>query len=401
MSKANQHNEELIEQYLAGKMTAEARLQFEEMVANDEALQKELEFQRLVVGAMQESRREELINFIKDNIDEDKAMPIYKGRIIWSLSAAACIALLIFFLSEPGTFQEEYQHTKKKILSYNPFIKGEKTEADSVEETTTTKSNSGALADRKEESVSDSILMDGRHINEQITAADGEPDSTLLSYTTTVGGALDKSGKLAEEKPLERKKAESFDGYDGDISQTLTDSENVLSEKMVMDTQVFAIVIPTQVDEMGNNFQQNNEYYSNQKKQTTRSIPGTVDNNTYRGNENDRNRGMAGDTKTKNSPQKDTQKQKSDDANKSDKDKITSLSIKVEFWESPIHFKGYKFFRNKLLLYGVKESEFMKVYSYENNYYLKTAKGVYLLREENIFNSFAPVKNSILLERTK
>jgi hypothetical protein len=76
----------------------------------------------------------------------------------------------------------------------------------------------------------------------------------------------------------------------------------------------------------------------------------------------------------------------------------TNKSIKVEFWQSPINFKGYKYFRNKLYLYGLKPNEEISIFTYNEKLYLKTQKGVFIILEQNSYNPFIQVKNPELIE---
>ena len=43
----------------------------------------------------------------------------------------------------------------------------------------------------------------------------------------------------------------------------------------------------------------------------------------------------------------------------------------VEFWRSPINYKGYKIGKNKIVLYGIDEPDWVKLYDLEGNIYME------------------------------
>ena len=72
-------------------------------------------------------------------------------------------------------------------------------------------------------------------------------------------------------------------------------------------------------------------------------------------------------------------------------------TLKVEFWRSPIHFKGYKLFRNKLMLYGIKDIEDIQLFSSDDMIYMKVKKKVYVLTDQNAFSAMQMVKDKNII----
>ncbi|MBN8703990.1 MAG: hypothetical protein J0M08_13060 [Bacteroidetes bacterium] len=72
-------------------------------------------------------------------------------------------------------------------------------------------------------------------------------------------------------------------------------------------------------------------------------------------------------------------------------------AILVEFWQSPLNYKGYKMSKNKLVLYGVSSTELYKIYKYENTVFLKTSFAAYKLDVTNDFKSFDRVEDAATL----
>ena len=63
----------------------------------------------------------------------------------------------------------------------------------------------------------------------------------------------------------------------------------------------------------------------------------------------------------------------------------------VEFWKSPINYKGYKLGRNKLVLFGIYQSDDISLVSIGNNLFLKNRDLYFRLEQAEDFCSFNPV----------
>ncbi|MEO9531873.1 MAG: hypothetical protein ABJG68_16030 [Crocinitomicaceae bacterium] len=68
--------------------------------------------------------------------------------------------------------------------------------------------------------------------------------------------------------------------------------------------------------------------------------------------------------------------------------------ILIEFWESPLQFSGYKFSRNKLVLYGLPTETSYKIYRKQKKYYLTTENIYYSLAETEEFLPYLEVEKS-------
>jgi hypothetical protein len=51
----------------------------------------------------------------------------------------------------------------------------------------------------------------------------------------------------------------------------------------------------------------------------------------------------------------------------------------VEFWKTPLNSKGYKFSKNKIMLYGFQDFNNVLLYQLDNSYYIKCSEQVYKL----------------------
>jgi hypothetical protein len=60
----------------------------------------------------------------------------------------------------------------------------------------------------------------------------------------------------------------------------------------------------------------------------------------------------------------------------------------VEFWESPVHYRGYQFSGKKLILYGVDDAHSISVYFMNDHYILRIRKENYFLQSDHTFHKF-------------
>jgi hypothetical protein len=74
------------------------------------------------------------------------------------------------------------------------------------------------------------------------------------------------------------------------------------------------------------------------------------------------------------------------------------LYIVVEKWQSPVNYRGYKFNRKKVLLYGVRKDMPVRVYFYLGAYYLTFNDRLFYLDETAAHTRFEPVEDIALTE---
>lgn len=59
----------------------------------------------------------------------------------------------------------------------------------------------------------------------------------------------------------------------------------------------------------------------------------------------------------------------------------------VEFWVSPVNYKGYKLIHDKLILFGIEEPDAVQLYSKENMLWMKYGQDFYTLEPSDDFES--------------
>jgi len=101
---------------------------------------------------------------------------------------------------------------------------------------------------------------------------------------------------------------------------------------------------------------------------------------------------------------------KSNDDNKSNLDslliggrqpKVKTDKYIIEFWESPLNYRGYKRNKNKIVLYGVKQYDIMSLKMFNNTLYMKYFEDYFLLENTPHFQNLIPLKDAKLINQLK
>jgi hypothetical protein len=72
--------------------------------------------------------------------------------------------------------------------------------------------------------------------------------------------------------------------------------------------------------------------------------------------------------------------------------------IRVEFWRSPINYKGYKFDDVKLVVFGLLEFNNLSLIGHENDLFIRYNKEYYQVEPADDFKPLVPVKNNVLIK---
>jgi len=60
----------------------------------------------------------------------------------------------------------------------------------------------------------------------------------------------------------------------------------------------------------------------------------------------------------------------------------------IEYWQSPLNYKGYKLAKNKLIVFGINEDEPLKIFNYGNSLFLRFQGQYVKLENHQEFKSF-------------
>ncbi len=80
------------------------------------------------------------------------------------------------------------------------------------------------------------------------------------------------------------------------------------------------------------------------------------------------------------------------------KDNTSDLYF-IEFWKTPLNTKGYRFSKNKVMLYGFMDYNNVSLYELDKSYYIKSSDQVYKLFYGSDFRSLERVIDSDLLAK--
>ena len=75
--------------------------------------------------------------------------------------------------------------------------------------------------------------------------------------------------------------------------------------------------------------------------------------------------------------------------------------INIEFWSSPLNYKGYKMSKYKLILYGIASPEGMKIFKLDDVVYLKNASFIYRLDTTGDFKPYERISDESIISRLK
>jgi hypothetical protein len=73
----------------------------------------------------------------------------------------------------------------------------------------------------------------------------------------------------------------------------------------------------------------------------------------------------------------------------------------LEFWTSPLNYKGYKMNRNKIVLYGLPDSDGIKLFQLDDEIYLQNGTVTYHLESGNDFRTYEKVNSESILSKLK
>ncbi len=74
-------------------------------------------------------------------------------------------------------------------------------------------------------------------------------------------------------------------------------------------------------------------------------------------------------------------------------------SYRIEFWQSPLNFKGYKMSKGKLILYGINSTSPVKLVKWEDAFYLLSNQTAYHIDYTDDFRPFERVADKSVLKK--
>jgi hypothetical protein len=89
------------------------------------------------------------------------------------------------------------------------------------------------------------------------------------------------------------------------------------------------------------------------------------------------------------------------DATKTDSSgtKEPAGNLAVEFWKSPLNYHGYKYIRNKLVLFGYGDQDIVSVFKVDNTTVLKCLTGVFKIEPTTEFHQLERITDEYTLSK--
>jgi hypothetical protein len=78
-----------------------------------------------------------------------------------------------------------------------------------------------------------------------------------------------------------------------------------------------------------------------------------------------------------------------------------AIGYRIEFWRSPINYRGFKFVRNAIVTFGLDPREISRLYQLEDKIYLRHGSFVYRLFITETFDSFSRVSDDNLIKQLR
>jgi len=75
--------------------------------------------------------------------------------------------------------------------------------------------------------------------------------------------------------------------------------------------------------------------------------------------------------------------------------------VQIEFWRSPLNYKGYKLSKYSVILYGLPDTENLKLYTLDDVFYIRNASTVYKLEYNSDFKPYERVVDEGILSNLK
>lgn len=73
----------------------------------------------------------------------------------------------------------------------------------------------------------------------------------------------------------------------------------------------------------------------------------------------------------------------------------------IELWQSPLNYKGYKMSKYKIVLYGITSTDGLKIYTVDDEVYLKNASTIYKLENASDFKAYEHITDENIISKLK
>ncbi len=310
-------------------MSSDEQSAFRERLARDSEFAAAFKLHELLAAGIRDHARSELKSYIKE-----KGEIHYWGGNIWprSMTYAAAAVFVLF----TGLYLVLRNYTTP-VLEKEIAVQTESHEPES------------AITDTVMQAPEEAVVEQETPITHAPILADQDAEET-------VSGSFDKE---------ELKDAKIGESDDAMISEDVAVKYNVLSEKMLSDTILSAPVLLALNTEVPASADY--EYSRNQMSGVSKSSksPATA-SNREQSEALKKQKTVLQDTAVSNAETKSLWKLEE------------AKTLVIEYWYSPVNFKGYRYNNNTIRLYGIDKSS-CRMFVYNNEVYMRHDGKVYLL----------------------
>jgi hypothetical protein len=323
----NETHIELFDQYLLNQLSEAERKAFEERLQNDLEFKEAFEIHQILVQGIQFHGKAELKDFLKEN-----ATVTFWGGNIWPQKMR--IASVAVFLVFAGMYALVHFYLKPQNQSNNTAIVSEKS-------TETVQSNPTSIDSIQAQPSTElpNLLSEGEVMNNEIPVIEEDFQNPVEALDDNI---------IEYEMESEVSAKESMD-------------YQVLKERKLSDTILLAVNIPV------NYTYKTDALNKSPKKSKSPTIPSNTQNSPLNNNSGVLNTDTAF-----------TAKAESNETKGLSKKIVGPAKYNVEFWTSPINFKGYKLIKQTLQLYGLGSAS-VQLKVFNNQLYLIHKQTVYVL----------------------
>ena len=334
----NDEHTDLFDRYLRGECTPEEVAAFEKLLADDQELAAAFEVHKILLSGIQDHGRQELKDFLKQHTPSEGTLRSSWTGKIWYAAAAAVILCVGAYAVLQFYGPEKLSPSKIAVLEEPAQLAAPDSSTDIV-------------------------------LNAPEPLASRE-----MAPPRTEAEAQMNELAITDAPPMyEEMKAKQSENAEFEMNAMKDDAGvNVLTEKKLADTLLTLPVLIAVLDEKDsdNNETSSNGYSKTRSKKMT--LPSNANNNQV---DYDLKKGRKdnNDTSEQVIPAK-------PDVSSKQKHKTATRTLKVEFWQSPVNFKGYRFYGDLVQLYGLPENN-TRLYVLNNIIYVKSGNMIYVLSD--------------------
>jgi hypothetical protein len=318
------NNIDLFDLYLNNALEGNERAQFEEKLINNAEFNKAFTDYKTLVLGIQDFGKIELKNYIKAQaINSNKGSNFKISRTFYAMAASVVLVIGLVFV-----FQQYSSNSAK--------------------------SNEIAIEQKADEvsQMDTAIKQDQKFLEMEAVKKEAANETVMANVEEEKDAPIFESVDDADFKERDNQAPPS-----AGVSSAETESYKIVSERKLSDTVLLALYVDNASEKL-----MNKDANKLEKAAATKKLPGTYNNNNNYNNKAD---------------------VKSDSlvVRKAKARAVKSDQYTIEYWQSPINFKGYKLVGYTLQLYGLGSSQAsVKLYKVDYQLYLRMNGLVYELK---------------------